>query len=188
MKKNIIFLRIIFTILLISTYTAIFVYSSQNGEKSSDKSKGIMYSLICILQGTENVTHDEVDTLEPLLRKMAHFGIYTMSGIWSMCLMCTFYRDEEKSKEECINAFDDKLITKIKAGSKTIEFKRIFISTIIGFLYACSDEIHQLFSAGRSCKAIDVSIDTMGVLNGALLVLLICKLYEIIRDLIGHKK
>lgn len=98
--------------------------------------------------------------------------------------MSTFFRGEEKSVEDSISV-DDKLITRIKAGSKTVEFKRILISTIIGFLYACSDEIHQLFSPGRSGKLIDVSIDTMGVLNGVLLVLLICKLYEIIR---GYKK
>ena len=184
MKKSILLLRIIFTILLICTFVYIYIYSSEDGEKSSNKSKGIMYSVICVIKGTENVTQTEIDTLEPLLRKIAHFGIYIMSGIWSMCLMSTFFRGEEKSVEDSISV-DDKLITRIKAGSKTVEFKRILISTIIGFLYACSDEIHQLFSPGRSGKLIDVSIDTMGVLNGVLLVLLICKLYEIIR---GYKK
>ena len=41
--------------------------------------------------------------------------------------------------------------------------KRIYIITIIFcFLYACSDEIHQLFIPGRSGELLDVLIDTTG--------------------------
>lgn len=38
------------------------------------------------------------------------------------------------------------------------------ISLLISFLYACSDEFHQLFIAGRSGQFIDVLIDTSGAL------------------------
>lgn len=40
------------------------------------------------------------------------------------------------------------------------------------FLYACSDEFHQLFIAGRVGDPVDVSIDTSGGLMGLLLLTL----------------
>ena len=41
---------------------------------------------------------------------------------------------------------------------------------IFGFIYAVSDEIHQLFVPGRQASIADVGIDTAGILLGLLLV------------------
>lgn len=38
----------------------------------------------------------------------------------------------------------------------------VIASIIIVFLYACSDEFHQLFIPGRACRFTDVIIDTTG--------------------------
>jgi len=43
------------------------------------------------------------------------------------------------------------------------------------FLYACSDEIHQLFVPGRSGKFTDVLIDSAGALLAVLLCFLVKK-------------
>ena len=51
----------------------------------------------------------------------------------------------------------------------------------IGILYAISDEFHQSFSPGRSPKVTDVYIDTLGVIVGALLVILIRMIYKKIK-------
>lgn len=171
MNKKIITLRVIFAILLIATYSVIFVFSSENGEKSSNTSKGIMYNIIDGLNGEKEVTQQDIDTYEPILRKLAHFGIYTMSGVWSMCLMCTFFKNKE-----------GKVINK-KTQLNSVELKRICIATTIGFIYACSDEIHQLFSFGRSGEIIDVLLDTIGVINGALIVMLIIAIFNEIKSL-----
>ncbi len=40
--------------------------------------------------------------------------------------------------------------------------KAIILGILILFLYACSDEIHQFFIPGRSCRFMDVLIDTSG--------------------------
>lgn len=48
--------------------------------------------------------------------------------------------------------------------------KRIPVSLAIGILYACTDEFHQLFVAGRSGQIRDVMIDSAGVLLGILMV------------------
>ena len=41
------------------------------------------------------------------------------------------------------------------------------------FLYACSDEIHQLFVPGRSGMFTDVLIDTGGAVTGMLVSMLL---------------
>lgn len=46
----------------------------------------------------------------------------------------------------------------------------------ICFLYACTDEIHQYFVAGRSCRFQDVMIDTAGAFSGILIFMLIIRL------------
>ena len=40
--------------------------------------------------------------------------------------------------------------------------KLIYLGIIICFLYAVSDELHQLFVLGRSCQIIDILIDIVG--------------------------
>lgn len=58
---------------------------------------------------------------------------------------------------------------------KTITYKyQLLISLLITFIYACSDEFHQLFIPGRSGQFIDILIDT----SGALIMLLIIYLWQ----------
>lgn len=56
--------------------------------------------------------------------------------------------------------------------------KRIFYTLSVCFLYACTDEIHQYFVAGRSCRFQDVMIDTAGSFFGILIFMMI---YRILR-------
>ena len=69
---------------------------------------------------------------------------------------------------------------------KLEEMNRFSYSLIIGVIYAISDEIHQCFTPGRGPLVTDVIIDTMGVLLGILLVMLVIKIYE--KLIIKHKK
>lgn len=48
--------------------------------------------------------------------------------------------------------------------------KKIYLAYIFSILYACLDEIHQLFVSGRSGQIMDVFIDSMGIIIGILLV------------------
>lgn len=58
---------------------------------------------------------------------------------------------------------------------KTSTYKYLLSTTLlITFIYACSDEIHQLFIPGRSGQLIDVLIDT----SGALIMILIIYLWQ----------
>ncbi len=47
---------------------------------------------------------------------------------------------------------------------------RAFSATLLGVVYACTDEIHQSFVTGRAGRPVDVAIDAAGVLIGVLVV------------------
>lgn len=77
------------------------------------------------------------EVLEVIIRKLAHLLEYIVLGILF------------------INCLKDYNINKY-----------LLISICLSFLYACSDEIHQLFIPGRSGNVIDVIIDTIGAVIG----------------------
>lgn len=47
------------------------------------------------------------------------------------------------------------------------------LAVIISFLYACSDELHQMFTPDRTPLVQDVLLDTAGAICGALLMVLL---------------
>lgn len=154
MKINII--RGILIILLIITFGVIFKFSSQTGTKSSGVSQKVTEVVTSNIRSIQEKNEPEkekiITHIEHIIRKIAHFSIYTVVGILIMSLCETY---------------------KIK------ELDKFSISIITGILYATSDEIHQIFTPGRSSMFTDVLIDTMGVLLGILMVLLIIKIVEI---------
>ena len=145
MKKNI--ERIILLILLLGTMTIIFGFSSQDGKESGNISKKITEQIVKRIPQIQEKEQEEkeiiINRIEKVIRKIAHFSIYTVVGILVMALIST-YQIKEKN--------------------------RLIITTIIGIIYACSDEIHQSFVPGRSPMITDVMIDTMGVILGILLI------------------
>ena len=61
---------------------------------------------------------------------------------------------------------------------KIKEFDRISFSLIGGMIYAMLDEIHQAFIPGRGALITDVMLDSLGVMTGIFICLLIIKLYK----------
>ncbi|CEN94050.1 VanZ family protein [Paraclostridium sordellii] len=63
---------------------------------------------------------------------------------------------------------------------KNINNIKVYIYSLTGcFIYACTDEIHQLFIAGRSGEFKDVLVDTLGAIIGLLLVFMINKILNL---------
>ena len=58
--------------------------------------------------------------------------------------------------------------------SKGYTYKYYILTFVLSAMYACSDEIHQLFIVGRSGEIRDVLVDSTGALIGLLLIF-ICK-------------
>lgn len=158
MKINII--RGILILALMGTFSIIFGFSNQDSKTSSgisQKVTNIIVKYIPSIQNAEKIEKQNmIDRTEKVIRKIAHFSIYTLVGLLLMGLMCTF---------------------NIK------QFNRLSISLIIGIIYATTDEIHQAFIPGRGPQLTDVILDTMGVLTGIILVMIVL---EILRK-IGRK-
>ena len=156
MKINI--LRIILIMLLLCTFFIIFGFSSQNGDESGEISGRITKTILEKLDKYNNIEEEERELIlhraEIIIRKMAHFSIYTVVGLLLMAFLSTY---EIKNKWGFV------------------------ITIVIGILYAMSDEFHQSFSPGRTPKVTDVYIDTLGIIVGALLVILIRMIYKKIR-------
>lgn len=147
--------RIIFAILTIATFITIFIFSNQNGEKSSYTSRGFTKKIIEILQLDKNLSESEKENLiensQFIIRKLAHFTIYTIAGINIFGF---------------VNTFDMKKKNKILG------------TLLVGIIYAILDEIHQMFSGDRTPAIRDVIIDSCGVLFGICIFLIFNKIIE----------
>ena len=123
----------------------IFILSSDNDIKSTKKSDGIIIrttEFILNRKLTDKEKELYIDKYVVIVRKSAHFTLYFLLGLF----FCSFLKEFDLSN------------------------KKILIYTIIFvFIYACSDEIHQLFISGRSGEIIDVFIDTLGGVTSSII-------------------
>lgn len=150
--------RIIFGILTIATFVTIFIFSSQNGNLSGATSRGFTKKIIEILRIDRNLSESEKEELiensQFVIRKLAHFTIYTLAGI----NIFGFF-----------NTFDMKMKNKIICALFT------------GAVYAVSDEFHQMFSGERTASIRDVCIDSCGVFFGVLIFIFVKKILKSIK-------
>lgn len=115
----------------------------QNGEQSKELSNGILSHILSLLKGVpiEQITYEELKKYANLIRKLAHFTVFFILGVFS-----------------CWSTW-------ILLGKHYVS-----ISFVFCVLYACFDEIHQFFSDGRGPALKDVIIDSIGALIGISLV------------------
>ena len=148
MKINIV--RAILIILLIGTFSIIFGFSNQDSKKSGGLSQKVAEFIVKFIPNLEQIEQEEkielTDRIESVIRKIAHFTIYTLVGFLLMSLMCTY---------------------------KLKQLDQISTSLIIGVIYASTDEIHQAFIPGRGPQVTDVMLDSLGVLTGIFISLLV---------------
>ena len=148
--------RIIFAILTLATFVTIFIFSNQNGNISGDTSRGFTRKIVEILRIDKNLSETEKEELiensQFVIRKLAHFTIYTLAGI----NIFGFF-----------NTFDMKMKNKI------------IFALFTGAVYAMSDEIHQMFSGERTASIRDVCIDSCGVLFGICIFIIFDKIIKV---------
>lgn len=135
----------ILAILLIMV--TIFMFSMDTGEESTTKSDEL------IIRISETILHRKLSEKEKEeyitryvvpIRKTAHFTMYFLLGLFTISLLNDY---------NLIN-------------------KKLLIYTIVFvFIYACSDEIHQLLVPDRSGEVLDVLIDTLGGTTASLIYL-----------------
>lgn len=155
-KMKIKIYRAIILFFLICTLLMIFSFSNQNGTQSKGVSTKVTEKILQFSKYYQNADQKNqqqiLNRTNAIIRKVAHFSIYTILGLLVMGIM-----------------FKTKIPYK----------RRIYITIIIGILYAILDEFHQSFSPGRTPKITDVYIDTLGIILGILLMSVFEKIYYI---------
>jgi VanZ family protein len=129
----------------------IFLLSHQPANDSSKLSLGLLDFFMQSLSALAPQVEMHADALHTVVRKGAHFGAYFILGI----LMLNGLR---------------------QVGGRRV--KSAVLALCFCFLYAVTDEIHQLFIPGRSGQFTDVLIDTAGAAAGIGIFLLVLYLFR----------
>jgi len=124
----------------------IFYLSHQPGTESGELSRGVTAFIIETIQLIAPQLNLETPAFHFFIRKNAHFFAYFMLG-W---LVMNAWRTQE-----------------------VFGLRRVVWTVAICFLYAASDETHQLFIPGRSGEVRDVLIDTAGASTGVVIYLVL---------------
>lgn len=96
------------------------------------------------------ITNARVDKWELPVRKLAHYGLFTCGGFILYWVV-----------KKCFSA---KYAT--------------LVSISLGMLLACSDEYHQFYSQNRGPKLSDVGIDTLGIVSGVFLAIILERMIQ----------
>ena len=150
--------RYIFLILSFIWMAVIFYFSSQNVDESSKLSGGITEVVVRSLYSNFNELsqvkqQSMLDNISFIIRKGAHFTEYTILGFLLTGFFNTFYWSVLKGR---LSAY------------------------VVGTVYAITDEVHQLFVPGRSGMIKDVFIDTLGIITGVIVCIIIFRIANII--------
>ena len=143
----------VFLLLTAAVMVTIFCLSAQDANSSSHTSSFFTELFIKIFYSNYSSFSPEKqleiwDSSSFIVRKLAHFSIYTALGF------CASFTVGKR---------------------RLFSLKSLFV-VLFGFIYAFSDEMHQSFTEGRSCELRDMMIDTGGALTGMLISLILMQL------------
>lgn len=141
---------IIYTIFLVFLIFAwmfvVFSFSNQDNVSSQKVSNAATKVVVDVVQNEKSSNDNEtkkvsesIKAYNPIIRKLAHFSLYTIGGVLIYCLL-----DRSNLK------------TRYK----------VVIAIALGALYACTDEYHQYYISGRTANLFDIWIDSLGVAFG----------------------
>ncbi len=145
--------RVLFTSLTAVMMGLIFFFSSQSAEKSDATSSVISEPIIYFIYHDYELYPAEkkneiYNHVQHIVRKTAHFSEYMILAVlMNLCMESWFGR------HRYINP----------------------ASLSCAVLYACTDEMHQMLTEGRSAVWSDVMIDSAGAVLGLMLLHAICR-------------
>lgn len=154
--------KILSTALVLLWMITVFIFSSQDGKQTLNTSGAFIHAIETNITDKDsqelsnnNKQADKEDTkedykyvysdkIQKIVRKNAHYFLYMVGGVVLSVFFCTNLRKNTT-----------------------------MYSLITGVLYAISDEFHQLFVPGRTSTYKDVLIDSLGVITGIVLFLIL---------------
>lgn len=138
--------KLIFTTLTILWMLVIFLYSAKTADESTEQSLAVGMRVGSIIHADFETWSDTAKVefaqiIDKPIRKMAHMAEYAILGALLMWTVMSWRESTRKSW---------------------------LIAWLLAVVYACTDEVHQLFVPGRYGSVIDVGIDSVGALIGVL--------------------
>lgn len=127
-------------LLLITWMFIIFCFSAQDSNESKNTSNQVIIKTVEFIKQEQLSEPEKEKIIEKFIlpvRKSAHFFSYFILGILITLLLKDYYN---------------------------ITITTFIYALIFCFIYACTDEIHQLFVPGRAGQFLDVIIDTTGAI------------------------
>ena len=144
---HLILFRVLFTLALVATVYFIFANSLELARESSARSKEVM-ELLNGLLGRVGLG----PLSEHTVRKLAHFGEFSLLGFWFML---------------CLRVYTRHFV------------RHVSWPLFFGLLTAVIDETIQIYVPGRTSSVKDVLLDFSGVLTGLFLALLILLFFRL---------
>lgn len=141
--------RAVTAVLLAAWMAVIFWFSDQPAVESSEMSGSVAYRLVetCSAMFGLDLPEDAMETyaarIDYPVRKAAHMTEYAILGWLMLAVLRGYYEYRQKTIAAALAATA---------------------------AYAATDEIHQIFIAGRAGRFSDVCIDTLGALLGLALL------------------
>lgn len=126
---------VVCAMLTVLSAVAIFRFSGQDSGQSNALSRGLTGWLLSFIPIES--TWENLELLNVILRKLAHFVLYFLLGIG---------------------------LTGLVQRQRKVPV--VILVVVLGGLFAVSDEFHQQFSQGRFPSGWDVLLDTCGVATG----------------------
>lgn len=148
-------------LILICWMSTIFIFSNQPSYTSTKTSDSVILGAVSIVEKVSGHTYTElekekiINNYVVVTRKGAHFFVYLILGILIIWNLSNYF---------------------------PINKKVIITGMILALLYACSDEIHQMFVSGRSSEIRDVIIDTSGATIGIFIYYVVNKKFVLKRN------
>lgn len=155
-------------VMVVGMMALIFAFSAQDASRSSDLSGGlcgrIVRGVLTLLGAGADQEKTElwVGILETPVRKLAHFTEYALFSV-IVCTHGLMHRLVSGKRPALFQTGREAFRGFLPLFARTVPFC---------ILYAVSDEVHQYFVPGRSCRLFDVGVDSTGILFGAALFLL----------------
>ena len=155
-------IKILKIILIVAWMVIVFSFSNQGGTKSGNTSRKVTVAVVQVISDKPIEENEQlIEKVDKVIRKLAHYTIYTIGGF---LIMNYAYTTEKTTK------------------------KKILYSIVFGAFYAVTDEMHQFFVSGRSARIFDVGIDSLGVTTGVLIYLIIRNAITIIATKLRERK
>jgi len=154
-------------IIVLAIMIIIFLLSAQPAEKLDKVSKSVTEAVVNIMPVIKDKPIKEkqhyVKLLDDYIRKLAHFFLFFLLGLFFMTATSVSMNDKK---------------------AKDI----LFLTVLVCFIYAVSDEVHQIFVDGRSFQVLDILLDLCGsFFGGGMIFLLAVNTNWIRRDNLGQR-